>query len=85
MRKSVGRAPTAGEKKRKKPCRMSSNIGAEQENHAVGRGLTESRKGLNQTASLENRILTAANVNKNCAEPIRYKQSHAFSDTHIIS
>ena len=36
-------------------------------------------------ASLENRILSAADVNKNGTDHIRYKQSHAFSDTHIIS
>ena len=36
-------------------------------------------------ASLENRILTAAKLNKNGADPIRHKQGHAFSDTHITS
>jgi hypothetical protein len=38
MRKSVGQAPTAGEQMQQKPCRASSDIGAEQENHTVGRG-----------------------------------------------
>jgi hypothetical protein len=46
MRKSVGQAPTAGEQTQQKPCWTSSDIGAEQENHTVGRGLTEDRKGL---------------------------------------
>jgi hypothetical protein len=32
MRKSVGQAPTAGEQTQQKPCRTSSDIGAEQEN-----------------------------------------------------
>jgi hypothetical protein len=40
MRKNVGQAPTVGEQTQQKPCRTSSDIGAEQENHAVGRGLT---------------------------------------------
>jgi hypothetical protein len=40
MRKSVGQAPTAGERTQQKPCRTSSDMGAEQENHTVGRGLT---------------------------------------------
>jgi hypothetical protein len=40
MRKSVGWAPTAGEQTQQKLCRMPSNIGAEQENHTVGRGST---------------------------------------------
>jgi hypothetical protein len=31
MRKSVGQAPTAGEQTQQKPCRTSSDIGAEQE------------------------------------------------------
>jgi hypothetical protein len=35
---SVGQAPTAGEQTQQKPCRMSSVIGAELENHTVGRG-----------------------------------------------
>jgi hypothetical protein len=38
MRKSVGQAPTAGEQTQQKPCRTSSDIGAELENHTVGRG-----------------------------------------------
>jgi hypothetical protein len=38
MRKSVGQAPTAGEQTLQKPCRTSSDIGAELENHTVGRG-----------------------------------------------
>jgi hypothetical protein len=38
MRKSVGQAPTAGEHATKL-CRTSSDIGAELENHTVGRGL----------------------------------------------
>jgi hypothetical protein len=37
MRKSVGQAPTAGEQTQQKPCRTSSDIGAELENHTVGR------------------------------------------------
>ena len=37
-RKSVGRAPTAGEQTQQKPCQTSSDIGAEQENHTVGQG-----------------------------------------------
>jgi hypothetical protein len=40
MRKSVGQALTAGEQTQQKPCRMSFDIGAEQENHTVGRGST---------------------------------------------
>ena len=40
MRKSIGQAPTAGEQTQQKPCRTSSDIGAEQENHTVGRGPT---------------------------------------------
>jgi hypothetical protein len=31
MRKSVGQAPRAGEQMQQKPCRTSSDIGAEQE------------------------------------------------------
>jgi hypothetical protein len=46
MRKSVGQAQTAGEQTQQKPCRTSSDIGAEQKNHTVGRGLTWDRKGL---------------------------------------
>jgi hypothetical protein len=40
MRKSVEQAPTAGEQTQQKPCRTSSDIGAEHENHIVGRGST---------------------------------------------
>jgi hypothetical protein len=40
MRKSVGQAPTEGKEMQQKPCRTSSDIGAEQENHTVGRGST---------------------------------------------
>jgi hypothetical protein len=40
MRKSVGQVPTAGKQTQQKPCRTSSDIGAEQENHTVGQGLT---------------------------------------------
>jgi hypothetical protein len=49
MRKSVGQAPTAEweNKRNKKKCRMSSDIGAEKENHNVGQGPTLDRKGLN--------------------------------------
>jgi hypothetical protein len=38
MRKSVGQAPTAGEQTQQKPCRTSPDVGAELENHTVGRG-----------------------------------------------
>jgi hypothetical protein len=38
MRKSVGHAPTAGEQTQQKPGQTSSDIGAELENHTVGRG-----------------------------------------------
>jgi hypothetical protein len=38
MRKSVGQAPIAGEQTQQKPCRTSSDIGAELENHTIGRG-----------------------------------------------
>jgi hypothetical protein len=34
MRKSVGQAPTAGEQTQQKPCRTSSDIGTELENHS---------------------------------------------------
>jgi hypothetical protein len=49
MRKSVGQTPTAERENKcnKKTCRTSSDIGAEQENHNVGRGPTLDRKGLN--------------------------------------
>jgi hypothetical protein len=36
-RKSIGQAPTAGEQTQQKPCRKSSDIGAELENNTVGR------------------------------------------------
>jgi hypothetical protein len=38
MRKSVGQAPTAGEQTQQNPCRTSSDIVAELENHTVGQG-----------------------------------------------
>jgi hypothetical protein len=38
MRKSVGQAPTAGKQTQQKPCRTSSDIGAELENYTFGRG-----------------------------------------------
>jgi hypothetical protein len=38
LRKSVGQALTAGKQTEQKPFRTSSDIGAELENHAVGRG-----------------------------------------------
>jgi hypothetical protein len=37
MRKNVGQALTAGEQTQQKPCRTSSDIGAELEKHTVGR------------------------------------------------
>jgi hypothetical protein len=37
MRKSIGQAPTAGKQTQQKPCQMSSDIGAKQENHTVER------------------------------------------------
>jgi hypothetical protein len=40
MRKSVGETPTASEQTQQKPCRTSSDIGSEQENHTVERGST---------------------------------------------
>jgi len=40
MRKTVGQALTAGEQAQQKPCRTSSDIGAEQENHTAGWGPT---------------------------------------------
>jgi len=46
MRKIVGQAPTAGEQTQQKPCRTSSDIGAELENHTVGGGPMQDRKGL---------------------------------------
>jgi hypothetical protein len=46
MRKNVGQAPTAGEQTQQKPCRTSFDIGAELENHTVGRGPMYDRKGL---------------------------------------
>jgi hypothetical protein len=48
MRKSVGQAPTAGEQTQQKPCRTSSDIRAELENHTVERDLMYDRKGLIQ-------------------------------------
>jgi len=47
MRKSVGQVPKAGEQTQQKPCQTSSDIGTEQENHTVGQGPGEDRKGLN--------------------------------------
>jgi hypothetical protein len=38
MRKSVGQSPTAGEQTQQKLWWTSSDIGAELENHTVGRG-----------------------------------------------
>jgi hypothetical protein len=38
MKKSVGQAPTTGEQTQQEPCQTSSEIGAELENHIVGRG-----------------------------------------------
>jgi hypothetical protein len=35
---NVGQALAAGEQTQQKPCRTSSDIGAELENHTVGRG-----------------------------------------------
>jgi hypothetical protein len=46
MKKSVGQAPTAGKQTQQKPCRMSSEIGAELKNYTVGRGPMYDRKGL---------------------------------------
>jgi hypothetical protein len=46
MKKSVWQVPTAGEQTQQKPCRTSSDIGAELENSTVGRGPTYDRKGL---------------------------------------
>ena len=49
MRKSIEQAPTAerAHKRNKKTCRTSPDVGAEEENHNVGRGLTD-QKGLNR-------------------------------------
>jgi hypothetical protein len=54
MRKSVGQAPTAERenKRNKKTCRTSSDIGVEQENHNVGRSPTLDRKGLMRNIGL---------------------------------
>jgi hypothetical protein len=52
MRKSVGQAPTAGEQTQQKPCRTSSDIGAELENHTVGRGRCRIGKGKNKVRKL---------------------------------
>jgi hypothetical protein len=57
MRKSVGQAPTAGEQTPQKPCRTSSDIGAELENHTVGRGQMWDRKGLNSIKVLNSYII----------------------------
>jgi hypothetical protein len=61
MRKSVGQAPTAERankrNKKKKPCRTSSDIGAEQENHNVRRGPTLDQKGINHMISTAQRFL----------------------------
>jgi hypothetical protein len=46
MRKSVREVPTAGEQTQQKSCRTSSDIGAELENHTVGRGPMWDRKRL---------------------------------------
>jgi hypothetical protein len=46
MRKSVTQVQTAGEQTQQKPCRTSSDIGAELENYTVGRGPMLDRKGL---------------------------------------
>jgi hypothetical protein len=35
--KTVGQVPTAGEQTQLKPCRTSSDIGAEQKYHTLGR------------------------------------------------
>jgi hypothetical protein len=48
MKKSVGQVPTAGKQTQQKPCRTSSDIGAELENHTVGRDPVYDRKGLTQ-------------------------------------
>jgi hypothetical protein len=40
MRKSFGQAPTVGEQTQQKPCQMSYDIGAEQENHTVRQSST---------------------------------------------
>jgi hypothetical protein len=48
MRKSVGQAPTAGGQTQQKLCQTSPDIGAEQENHTVGRGSTYDQKGLRE-------------------------------------
>jgi hypothetical protein len=44
MRINVGESPTAGEQTQQKPCRTSSDIGVELENHTVGRGPIGVRK-----------------------------------------
>jgi hypothetical protein len=62
MRKSVVQAPTAGKQTQQKPCRTSSDIGAELESHTVGRGPTYDRKGLSSSglpqAAFQNRAVT---------------------------
>jgi hypothetical protein len=45
-----------GGQTQQKPCRMSSDIGAEQENHTVGRGSTYDRKGLTGVTEVEHKI-----------------------------
>jgi hypothetical protein len=52
MRKSVRQAPTAGKQTQQNPCRTSFYIGAEQENHTVGRGPMKDPKGLRMHAHL---------------------------------
>jgi hypothetical protein len=46
MRKFVAQFSTAGEQTQQKPCRTSSNIGAELEIYTDGRGPMYDRKGL---------------------------------------
>jgi hypothetical protein len=50
MSKCARQAPIAGEQTQQKPCHTSSDIGAEQENHTVGRGPMHDQKGLKQVA-----------------------------------
>jgi hypothetical protein len=71
MRKGVGQAPTTGEQTQQKPCRSSSDIGAEEENHTVGQGPTYDRKGLVwaiDTVTLSSRVnvLLVSSVVKLC-------------------
>jgi hypothetical protein len=44
--KASDRLRQLANKRNKRPCRTSSDIGAELENHTVGRGPTYDRKGL---------------------------------------